>query len=185
MGSARNEAQAARALFQKGWTREKLAMVLGDAPADQLMRTLGRESNFAATGQAVLGNSRTAARLAAGSEFPNTVGDAGIPHGLTAVDAALYLPRKAAGAIVGAAMRARSAKTGSAAAGALTANGPELQALLDRIAATQGVRKASAVRTAMIGLQANAAVRGTGSRSGRSITPEHEAPVPFRLMGGR
>jgi len=65
MDSARNDALAARALFQKPGNREKLQMIVGKEDADKFIAALDREAVFAATANEAFGNSRTAARQAA------------------------------------------------------------------------------------------------------------------------
>jgi hypothetical protein len=62
MGTARNDAQAARALFERGFNRDKLQILLGDAEAKQLLRSLEAETTFAATRDVVTRNSLTASR---------------------------------------------------------------------------------------------------------------------------
>lgn len=65
MGTARNDALAARSAFEKGWNKEKLAAILGDAEANKLLGSLDAETAFTRTRDVVTGNSETAARLAA------------------------------------------------------------------------------------------------------------------------
>lgn len=146
MGSARNEAQAANALFQKGWTKEKLSMILGQDAAASLGKVLARESNFASTGQTILNNSRTAARTAAGREFPSTVANPTLPHGMTAIDAALFIPRKIGGAILGNAQRGRAENISRHAADALSATGPTRDRMVQEMFAGQSQRGLNAVR---------------------------------------
>lgn len=59
VGTARNDAAAARALLQRGWTQEKLGMVLGKTRADELARRIGLERTYAATDQFVRRGSNT------------------------------------------------------------------------------------------------------------------------------
>lgn len=69
MGTARNDALAARSVFQKGYNREKLEMLVGKNEADKLLGSLNNEANFAKTRDVVTGNSETAARAAAQKEI--------------------------------------------------------------------------------------------------------------------
>lgn len=68
MGTARNDALAARSLFDKGWNKEKLGIILGDDQASRLLNSLDAETTFTRTRDVVTGNSETAARLAAQSD---------------------------------------------------------------------------------------------------------------------
>jgi hypothetical protein len=70
MGTARNDAATAwRELVEKGWNREKLALLVGDAPAKELVKRLGGEKAMQNTAARVTGNSETAARAAAQAEL--------------------------------------------------------------------------------------------------------------------
>ncbi|MCP4407470.1 MAG: hypothetical protein GY807_06870 [Gammaproteobacteria bacterium] len=62
MGTARNDANAARAMFEKGYNQDKLALLVGKEQADQLLKQLDNERTFMHTRNQVLGNSRTAPR---------------------------------------------------------------------------------------------------------------------------
>lgn len=70
MGTARRDATAARALFEKGWNREKLGLVLGDDErAGQFLQTLQTETAFANRSNAITGGSPTAERQSRGLEY--------------------------------------------------------------------------------------------------------------------
>lgn len=78
MGTARNDALAARSMFQKGYNQEKLALLLGEDTAASLLKSLDAETAFTRTRDIVTGNSETAARQAAqqelaGSDTPGLV----------------------------------------------------------------------------------------------------------------
>lgn len=79
MGTARNDANAARAMFEKGYNREKLAMLIGEDNATALFNRLGNERTFMNSRNSVLGNSSTARRaevmreLGANPDGPGTV----------------------------------------------------------------------------------------------------------------
>lgn len=73
MGTARNDANAARALFDKGYNREKLTLLLGAEEANNLIRSIDAENAFVGTRGAVLGGSNTvpsanASELVAGGQ---------------------------------------------------------------------------------------------------------------------
>lgn len=146
MGSARNDAGAARALFDKGWTREKLDTILGNPVTDALFKHLEREGIFHDTSSGIIGNSRTAARLAAGKEFPSSVSNPTIPHGTTSIDAAMYVPRKVLSAVAGNKMRAKAAKVGSDAAKALTATGPARDEIVRKLLNEQVAKATTAAQ---------------------------------------
>ena len=63
MGTARNDAQSARALFNKGYNAEKARILLGDDAANQLLSAIKSEDAFQATKNAIIGGSDTAAKL--------------------------------------------------------------------------------------------------------------------------
>jgi hypothetical protein len=65
MGTARNDALAARSTFQKGWNKEKLEALVGKDQASKLLDSLDAETAFTKTRDVVTGNSETAARIAA------------------------------------------------------------------------------------------------------------------------
>jgi hypothetical protein len=72
MGSARNDANAVRReLFEKGWNKEKLAVLLGPDRALAISRALEASANRHQGQQALTGNSRTAMRISAQKAFPN------------------------------------------------------------------------------------------------------------------
>lgn len=79
MGTARNDALAARSTFQKGYNRDKLEMLLGKDEAERMLRALDAEATFARTQHVVTGNSETAARSAAMREI---AGERGPQFGL-------------------------------------------------------------------------------------------------------
>lgn len=68
MGTARNDALAARSAFQKGYNKEKLELLVGKDQAKRLLDSLDAESAFTRTRDVVTGNSETAARAAAMEE---------------------------------------------------------------------------------------------------------------------
>lgn len=63
MGTARNDAQAARSLFNRGYNAEKAKILLGDDAANQLLNAIKSEDTFQATKNAIMGGSDTAAKL--------------------------------------------------------------------------------------------------------------------------
>lgn len=71
MGTARNDAASARReLFEKGWNREKLRLLVGERLAKSLEGRLAAEADRAQAANNILGNSRTALRQNAKSAFP-------------------------------------------------------------------------------------------------------------------
>lgn len=59
MGTARNDANAAKALLDKGYNREKMALILGDDAAGGLNNAVDAERAFAATVAEARGGSKT------------------------------------------------------------------------------------------------------------------------------
>lgn len=68
MGTARNDALAARNTFMKGYNKEKLELIVGKDQAAKMLKSLEAETAFTNTRDVVTGNSETAARLAAQQE---------------------------------------------------------------------------------------------------------------------
>lgn len=66
MGTARNDANAARSLFGKGYNREKLTLLLGADEANNLIRSIDAENAFVGTRGTVLGGSNTVPSANAG-----------------------------------------------------------------------------------------------------------------------
>lgn len=66
MGTARNDANAARSLFDKGYNREKLTLLLGADEANNLIRSIDAENAFVGTRGTVLGGSNTVPSANAG-----------------------------------------------------------------------------------------------------------------------
>ncbi|MBG6178771.1 hypothetical protein IWQ55_006637 [Labrenzia sp. EL_208] len=77
MGTARNDANAAMALFDRGYNREKLSILIGDQQARSLLSRLQAERTFAQTRNQVTGNSRTAPRQDVMRELGNNPGGNG------------------------------------------------------------------------------------------------------------
>ncbi|WP_176526733.1 hypothetical protein [Rhizobium subbaraonis] len=75
MGTARNDALAARNLFSQGYNKEKLELLVGPEEAKRMLGALDAEAAFARTRDVVTGNSESAARLAAQNDV--TVGKSG------------------------------------------------------------------------------------------------------------
>lgn len=70
MGTARNDANAAKALLDKGYNREKMALILGDDAASGLNNAVDAERTFGATMQAARGGSMTDRNLLAQQIIP-------------------------------------------------------------------------------------------------------------------
>lgn len=83
MGTARNDALAARTAFMKGYNKEKLELIVGKEQAAKMLQSLDAESAFTRTRDVVTGNSETAARLSAqadvgaGARQPGILQEAG------------------------------------------------------------------------------------------------------------
>lgn len=69
MGTARNDSLSVRSLFQKGYNKEKLQILLGKERAKALLKALDDETLYANTRDVVTRNSETAARQAAQAEL--------------------------------------------------------------------------------------------------------------------
>ena len=127
MGTARNDAAAAiRELAQKGWSREKLELLLGKNSAQKVIRALEREKRFADTTTVLAGNSRTAMRQAGQREFPNPVDTStnfqqSTAGGLTGITANTL--RKLVDVFAGGVLSRRNARISEEAAQLLTASG--------------------------------------------------------------
>lgn len=123
MGTARNDSLAARAMFEKGYNAEKLRLLLGEQPANDLLNRLHSETTFARTGNIVTGNSETAARAAAMDEIGGKSGNPGLVRSalnLRFGDTAADLGDKVIGGVKGAARE----KTNAELARLLTTNDP-------------------------------------------------------------
>lgn len=70
MGTARNDANAARSLLDKGYNREKLDLLIGADPAARVNNAIDAERTFAATSQAARGGSMTDRNLLAQQIIP-------------------------------------------------------------------------------------------------------------------
>lgn len=70
MGTARNDAAAAKSLMDKGYTRDKIALLLGDNEAARLSNAIDAERAFAATNQAARGGSMTDRNILAQQIIP-------------------------------------------------------------------------------------------------------------------
>lgn len=138
MGTARNDAGAAiRELSEKGWNREKIALIIGQEDAQRLFSGLNAEKTFANTANRVTQNSRTAARQEAIKHFGATSADEATKQFseqggfLGAVQRAGY---KAANRVASGFNAGRQAKVANEVAGILTAkvDDPLVKALMER-----------------------------------------------------
>lgn len=121
-----NAATGARRALGSDYAREKLDIIAGPQAAGQLTRRLDAETVFDQTRQGIMGNSATAARQAAQSEFPNAASRSELPAELgkrslsgMAVEAGYRL----ANALSGGAMNERRARIARDAAEMLIAQG--------------------------------------------------------------
>lgn len=122
------------------WNRERLATVFGDEKADALISVLDRERQYAATAQAVLHNSETAARAAAQKDVaPRQFGSANT----SIVDLLLKIPQKVANT----AANARSEQVNARIAAALSSKPgrDDIDRIIAALAADRGLLGSSAV----------------------------------------
>ncbi len=80
MGTSRNDAGATiRELLEKGWNRERLAIIIGNkGRSAKLLDTLDREKRIASSLQRIAANSATTRRTLGQEEFPLEIGGADI-----------------------------------------------------------------------------------------------------------
>lgn len=78
MGSARNDALAAKTMFSNGYNKEKLALLVGDDQAKKMLGSIDAETAFTKTRDVVTGNSETAARTAAMKDVTVNGGEGGV-----------------------------------------------------------------------------------------------------------
>lgn len=144
MGTARNDANAAKALFEQGYNAEKLKLLLGPDAAQSFLKSLGIEKTFQKTANVVAQNSETAARLSAqealgirqpGGFSPKNAYEAGGTAGALRAGA-LRLADKALGSM----SVAKQQKMHEALARILTATGPERDAALDSLTRLVGAQ---------------------------------------------
>lgn len=69
MGTARNDATAARNLFAQGYNREKLSMLVGGENTARMLKSLDAEQAFANSRNRVVSNSETFARAQAAKDI--------------------------------------------------------------------------------------------------------------------
>lgn len=141
MGTARNDANAARSLLDKGYNREKLALLIGADPASRVNNAIDAERTFAETNQVARLGSKTDRNLLSQQIIP----DDRIQPVLKSLlnfkwGDALY---STADRVAGPALKARNARTRDAIAQALLSRdtslfsptGPQSHALSSPIAA--------------------------------------------------
>jgi hypothetical protein len=125
MGTARNDAMAVYTNFaQKGWNREKLAVLFGKPQADRLVSFLEREAARNNAANTITGNSVTAAAQAAQREFPSAVGQNQVQQGdRTLTGIGINMAVKLANKLTSGAVDRRNARISEDAAKLLTATG--------------------------------------------------------------
>ncbi len=162
MGTARNDALAARSTFEKGWNKEKLEAILGKDEAGKLLSSLEAETAFTRTRDVVTGNSETAARMAAqqdvgaGARAPGVIEQAGNLNFGTAM-------ARMGDRLVGGARSASQSKMNEELAGLLTSRDPKmLTRAMEMIQAAQRRGDISAERARQI--VQSFAVSGAGAR---------------------
>ncbi len=135
MGTAVNDALAARNLFSKDWNQQKLQAVVGKEQADRLLHIVDREKQFAETYAAIQRGSQTRARMAAGEEFPNKVAVTNTPDvtGRTLVGTAEQATRAVANAMRSSQKSAQLDRQAQDAARILTAQGSDRDRVLQAL----------------------------------------------------
>ena len=93
LGTATNDALSLRNFLKKDWNEQKLRLLIGDGPANQLVSRVNREALFGKTANIAIGNSETAARAAGQADLSADVGSIPRPQGfvgllLSAIDGA-------------------------------------------------------------------------------------------------
>jgi hypothetical protein len=163
MGTARNDASAARSLFAKGYNQEKLEQLVGVPQAQKLLNQIQSEDKFTQTSNVVSGNSETAARQAATEELKPQPGQ------LSSALESLFniragtAARQVIGAVHGAAANAAVAARNRQLAGYLmeNANGAKLPAVLTAI---QRAQRRGDITSATMGQLVNALIRTRGQK---------------------
>lgn len=82
MGTARNDALAAKNMFATGYNKEKLALLVGEEQANKMLGAIDAESMFTKTRDVVSGSPETAARIAAQKEVAPTEAKPGVMRSL-------------------------------------------------------------------------------------------------------
>lgn len=183
MGTSRNDSASAWAEFSKEWNDQKLRIVLGDADAEPIIRRLQSEAVFSQTAGAVLSGSQTEMRRQSAANLgPLRDADTGqtIAPESRLKDAVFNRPVNAAidSAIYGPRASRANAEVGQM----LSAQGPELDALLDALE----LRIAARGRRPNVSPQAEgltrAAVMGaaTGSASTENVLSNRNTPPAGR-----
>ncbi len=138
MGTARNDAAAARGLFSKEFNQEKLRLLLGEDGSNAVLNRIGAEHTYNASAQRILRNSETAARLQGKADLENA-------HGLPSYqDVAIFsgthgVAKRAIFGLVKSTLNAiasgKQQKIETNIARLLTVQGPEREAALQKIMA--------------------------------------------------
>lgn len=165
MGGSRNDALAARQIFNRGYNQEKLSLLVGEDQAKQLLSALNRETTFSGTAARVTSNSETAARLAGQADLKDqplhnlSPRDAFTAAGLQGMARASTL--RAADRALDALRGNRQAEIEAAMGHILTAKGDLRAAAITRLmnSAQQADRSGELRRRAALAVQA--AIRGS------------------------
>ncbi len=139
MGTARKDAAAVRReLFEKGWNREKLAVLVGAKRAGEISRVLEQATNRARGHEALTGNSRTAERLAAQKRFPGDTSAAEMSQKASQVSLSgaglatlVHFANKLTGGKIAARVNKSRGEVREGAAKLLTAEGADIDRVVD------------------------------------------------------
>lgn len=145
MGSARNDAAAVRReLFDKGWNKEKLQVLVGPQTAGIIDRTLAGSVNRAEGRAKIASGSDTANKLASQKAFPGPVDSAGAADKLAgkpitgvALSMLVGLANKVSGGMVTGAINKSRAATATGAARLLSSQGATRDQVLQVLQAAQ------------------------------------------------
>lgn len=163
MGTGRSDAAAARSLFARGYNREKLALIVGDEGARDMVQTLNREAARAATANRVTANSETASRvLGAGDRAIGSLPTSAREVAMTLLDKAVRAVRSG-----------RRDEIDAAVADILTSTSPARNGLLTRVLKEAAAQDRSGAVVRRIRNQA------TGLQLGGTV-PLAQAPLEAR-----
>ncbi|UGX86176.1 hypothetical protein [Phyllobacterium meliloti] len=170
MGTARNDALAAKNLFANGYNKEKLEVLVGKDQAAKMLGVIDAEHVFTKTRDVVTGNSETAARAAAMKDVTVNTGDGGVLKEAANFNfgtAAASLMSKIVGSSRSAAQEARNLTL----ARMLTNTGRDTKSITQAIKALQSARQRGDVSSQ----QANQIVQifrfGSGGEISRKSPP--------------
>ena len=142
MGTSRNDAAAvSRELLDKGWNREKLALLVGPDTAKVIGNTLEGAANRQRGRANLFAGSRTQMRAAAQKRFPGEVDRSAVGQGLRqtnltglGLNLLVSIANKASGGLVTKTINASRSRTAEGAARLLSASGSASDQVLQVLA---------------------------------------------------